>query len=113
MLFLLFPILLQAQNGVLFVDDSFIKLDKQQHVVAGMFISFATYNASLNLTKSRRKSVIIATLLSAGVGVLKEFSDKKTTGFSWGDIGATTAGGFVGAITIDILTNKKKRNQPN
>lgn len=105
---------LNAQEGVLFINDDFIALDKQKHALAGMYIGGMFYSYTYGKTNNRKTSKIVGILTPLLIGTFKELSDSNQPNnkFDWADLGYSFGGGVLATYTFDFLLKRKnKRNK--
>jgi len=78
--------------------DSFFGLDKPKHFLISAFVESVAFNSLELAGVKRRPSIVLASFVTAGVGIAREMHDRRAKGlFSFGDlawdaIGAATAG---------------------
>jgi len=98
--------------GWLFINSNTIALDKQFHAAGGMYLGGSSYLVALGANGGKRSNAKLwGILVPAIVGTLKEWSDAKTTGFDFADLGYTIGGGIVATYTFDFLVQRKKRRR--
>lgn len=104
---LLFTSVLNAQKGLLLIDDSIIETDKQVHIALSSGISFVSYLIFETNPKINEVEAFVyanATVFAMGLG--KEFLDAQ---FDFNDIAYNSLGAIVGTtISYFLRKNAKK-----
>jgi uncharacterized protein YfiM (DUF2279 family) len=77
--------------------------DKVKHFFMAAFVQSTTYSAFRATTLDHRSSLVGATVLSAGLSVAKELSDRRTTGFSVPDLVWDAAGIGTSTVVLDRI----------
>ena len=98
---------LQAQskfgNDYIFASDNFIEVDKQYHFIGGFIFAPIGYFYGLEkFDGDRSKAIWTGVALGTSIGVVKEFTDRNTTGFNTDDLVWT----FAGAVVSSWITDK-------
>ena len=92
-----------SQNGLLLLDESIMKQDKQAHVMAGLLIGAISYGAMYDITNGNKKTSMLVSLgITTLAGIVKELADKKTTGFNEADMWHTISGGIIINLTFKL-----------
>lgn len=88
-----------------------IQKDKQQHFVAGAFISGMIYTGTYVKTQNRKKAFTSALIAATVAGIAKEALDSREPGnyFDINDAVTTSLGGFAVCGTIKLFEQKKPR----
>jgi len=97
---------------LLLTSCSTMKPDKQLHSIAGFGIGFTSYHVYYQKEKDNRLgSVLLSIGTSLVIGTLKEIADnqKGGTGFNVADLTHTGVSGVIGSISMDLLSNRKRK----
>ena len=99
---------LQAQSkfgdDYIFASDNFVAIDKQYHFLGGFAFAPAGYLYALQkYNGNRSKAIWTGVALGTSIGVVKEFTDRNTTGFNTDDLVWTFAGSVVSSWLMDKI----------
>lgn len=79
-----------------------IKADKLLHFITGLLVAQVAF-LLINIGMAKWASLLIAFVVTALVGGIKEFADKFTGGVpNWKDFVFTLVGGFVGLLIMSL-----------
>ncbi|NNC49224.1 MAG: hypothetical protein HKO01_01675 [Flaviramulus sp.] len=104
-------ILILAISFTNICSAQFITGDDKLHIIAGAFISTATYTVVYSSTKNKKKAFWYSLSASLLAGISKELYDssKENNKFDTGEVFASTTGGLIASTSFSLFVGKKKK----